>query len=100
MKKQLLLLAGILLLLLNHLFAQSDNPYVQKVDSMTANLNKSFITTGILYDRAPPLSNLDLFNAQIDTSDYEFFSQAYFELFYAAYNTSGWQTPGQSDSHI
>ena len=36
--------------------AQQDYLYAEKADSLFANLDKSLITTGILYDRAFPLS--------------------------------------------
>jgi len=81
-------------------FSQSDNPFANKVDSIMANVNKSYITTGILYDRVPPLGSLDLFNAQIDTSDYDYFTQAYFEMFYSTYNNTSLLRPGLLDSLI
>jgi hypothetical protein len=99
MRKQILLIA-IFIIAINQLCAQSDNPVVQKADSITANLNKTYVTTGILYDRVAPLAGLDLFNSQTDTSDYALFTQAYFEMFYASYNNVGWQSSGQADTLI
>ena len=66
--------------------AQQDYLYAEKADSLFANLDKSLITTGILYDRAFPLSRFDLYNPATDTVDYEYISQAYYELYQAAYN--------------
>lgn len=100
MGKKFLLSAGISLCAFSGLFAQSDNLFVQKVDSVTINLNKLDISTGILYDRVAPLAGLDLFNAQTDTCNASLFSQAYFEMYYASYNTAPMATPGLSDSMI
>jgi len=55
MRKQILLLA-IFIVAVNILNAQSENPFVRKVDSITVNLDKNYIATGILYDRVPPLA--------------------------------------------
>jgi len=99
MKKQILLTA-IFIIALSLLYAQSTNPFAQKVDSITANLDKNYITTGVLYDRTPQLASLDLFNPLTDTSDFYLFTQAYFEMFQAAYSINGWQSPGLSDSII
>ena len=81
MRKLTTLVGGLCLLLMCH--AQSDNPFTLKVDSVTVPLDKSYITTGILYDRVRPFAALDLFNPQTDTSEYYLFTQAYFELFHA-----------------
>lgn len=66
--------------------AQQDYLYAEKADSLFANLDKSLITTGILYDRTFPLSRFDLYNPATETVDYEYISQAYYELYQAAYN--------------
>lgn len=70
MKKELLF--ALLVLAFNQLFAHTVNFYVQKVDSITAPLNKSLVTTDILYDRVLPLAALDLFNSKTDTAEYLF----------------------------
>ena len=100
MRKHLLLFIATLWFIPEEGLSQSNNPFVNKVDSITANLNKSYITTGILYDRVPPLAALDLFNPQVDTSDYDYFTQAYFEIFNGAYNNGSWLSPGLTDSLI
>src|SRR5260221_10362320 len=99
MRKQLLFLASFTIAT-KIIQAQSDNPFVQSADSMMVNLNKTYITTGILYDRVAALAGLDLFNSQTDTSNYSLFTQAYFEMFYASYNITGWQSPDLTDSLI
>jgi pimeloyl-ACP methyl ester carboxylesterase len=98
MRKQVLITTFVVVS--NILHAQSDNPFVQSADSMMVNLNKTYITTGILYDRVAPLAGLDLFNSQTDTSTYSLFMQAYFEMYYASYNITGWQSPDLADSVI
>lgn len=54
---------------------------------MFIHLDKSGITTGILYDRVFPFANLPFFNVnQPDTIDVTFFIQAGSELRRASYN--------------
>ncbi len=67
----------------------SDFSYTQMVDSLMAPLNKTQITTGILYDRVFPFAYLQSFNRSYnnpDTSSYGHFYQAYSEIYNAAYN--------------
>ena len=55
-------------------------------------LNKSGITTGILYDRVFPFAALFSFNTLYgnpDTSGYDHFYQAYSEIYNAAYSKGG-----------
>jgi hypothetical protein len=89
MKK--LLLATILvgtLCLHNKTQAQS---YTYVIDSLLLHLDKSAISTGILYDRAWPLANLQTVNnSSPDTLSNVYFKQAYFEMFTSAYNQSAW----------
>jgi hypothetical protein len=99
MKQQILKHRLLLPLLLIFIFlqttkAQQNYLYAEKTDSMFANLDKSLITTGVLYDRAFPLSRFDLYNPATDTVDYEYISQAYYELYQAAYNRNVLLEPG------
>lgn len=56
------------------------------VDNQLQLLDKSYITTDILYDRVFPLSNLVEFNKiASDTSNANHFFQAYYELQKADY---------------
>jgi len=80
--------------------AQQDYLYAEKADSLFANLDKSLITTGILYDRAFPLSRFDLYNPATDTVDYEYISQAYYELYQAAYNRTVLLEPGTFNNMV
>jgi hypothetical protein len=78
-------LATALLLISLNARAQNNFPYAEKADSIFANLDKSLITTGILFDRAVPLSRFDLYNPATDIVDYQMATQTYFELYQAAY---------------
>jgi hypothetical protein len=64
--------------------------YAKAVDELLINVDKSGITSGLLYDRAYPSARLDLFNqmGNIDTTSPSHFGQAYYELFQAAYNNA------------
>lgn len=60
-------------------------------DTLMYPLNKSGISTGILYDRVYPFAGLHSFNTlhgNPDTSSYDHFYQAYSEIYNAAYNKS------------
>ena len=87
-----------LLILFNFtISAQSSLTFKQAMDSLLAPLDKTGVTTGILYERAKPLANIDLFNvpsADPYISDNSYFFQAYYELYNSAYNTNGWAQPG------
>jgi hypothetical protein len=64
--------------------------YQLATDSMLQYLDKSPITTGLLYDRVFQDARLDIFNYyQTDTSSYTHFLQANYELYSAAYNPTG-----------
>jgi hypothetical protein len=75
---------------------QSSLTFTQAMDSVLAPLDKNRIPTGILYERVKPIANIDLFNLPSSDpfiSDYSYFNQAYFELYNAAYNKTGWLNP-------
>jgi len=65
--------------------------YTQSVDSLFIHLNKSVITTGILYDRALPFASVNLVNKyQPDTTNHGYFIEAYNEMYNSAYSHTGW----------
>lgn len=68
--------------------AQQTYFYADQVDTILQNLDKSYVTTGVLYDRAFPLSRFDVFNPATDTATYQFATQAYYELYQAHYDRS------------
>lgn len=76
-------------------------PFTQDVDSVFQNLDKSFITTGILYDRIYPYAALHVFNTSLaDTSFKNHFRQGYWEIFKAAYSRTGLTSPDTIDKRI
>jgi len=70
-----------------------DNFYVGKMDDIFFNLDKSAITSGILYDRTYPFSELNSYNSATDTSESARLEQSYFELYNAAYSKSAFLLP-------
>lgn len=93
-------LATALLFSLQASFAQTTFPYTEKADSIFENIDKSLITTGILYDRAPPISRFDLYNAATDTVNYALAKQTYYELYQATYQRAGFTEPSGLDKRI
>lgn len=84
---------ALLCLALTKTLPAQNSPFTNFADSVFQHLDKSFITTGILYDRAFPLLNLHGFNAQTDTTSSDFFEQAYFELYNAVYARNTFLNP-------
>ncbi len=67
-------------------FEPEKSPYIQKMDSLFEDLDKSEIGTGILYDRVPSFANIEQFNKTNDTANFHLFRQAWSELHRASYN--------------
>ena len=81
--------------------AQTPKNFTQTADSCLVNLNKSGVTTGILYDRVFPFASLAIFNENYaDTSSYSHFKQGYNELYDAAYSNGGMMTPDNFNQQI
>jgi len=73
---------------------RAQKTYTYTVDSLFTHLNKSSITTGILYDRAYPLAAVHLFNKkEVDTAYSDYLIEAYRELFASSYSQAGWINP-------
>lgn len=72
--------------------AQTEQTYTEKFDSIFVNISHAQATTGILYDRVVPFSNLTNYNSNtnssVDTSNYSHFIQSYSELYRAAFINS------------
>lgn len=78
--------------------SQTLKDYTQTADSCFSNLNKSGITTGILYDRIYLLAALPIFNQNYaDTSSKVHLVQGYSEIFYASYSNAGMIIPAGRD---
>src|SRR5687768_13594964 len=81
--------------------AQRLTPFTHEADSVFKNLNKSYITTGILYDRVYPSAMLHVFNSPFfDTTNVHHFKQAYFELYNAKYYKTDLVSPDTVDKRI
>lgn len=81
--------------------APADMSYTQMADTLLYPLNKSYVTTGILYDRVYPFASLHTFNSiNPDTSGYLHFMQSYSELYHAAYNNTGMWREGYLDTLV
>ncbi|MCL9771055.1 hypothetical protein NAT47_11575 [Flavobacterium sp. HXWNR69] len=65
-----------------------DKDYTQRMDEILINVNKTPITTGILYDRIMSFSDLDWLkeNGTITNSNYQHFIQSWSELYRSSYN--------------
>ena len=75
----------------------SPQTYSEQSDQLLRFVDKSPINTGILYDRAFPLADVESFNGQLDagTSHSEHFFQTYYEFYSSNYNNSGRLSPQQ-----
>lgn len=92
MKKIIITLIGCLATALS---VAQESGFTKKADSIIAPLDKTQITTGILYDRVFPTARLDVFNlyGSSDTTSNDHWLQTYFELYNASFNKSGWLRP-------
>ncbi|WP_069661370.1 hypothetical protein [Arcticibacter eurypsychrophilus] len=76
--------------------------FQQEAEDVLGPLNKSFVTTGILYDRVFPLANLESYKglASDDTTSSVHFTQAYSEIYNSLYNKTGYKTPEELESYL
>lgn len=97
MKKIPLLILVILSCVNISLYAQQTDDYKHTADSLFQHLNKTGVTTGVLYDRVFPSAALNNFNLSLpDTSSLWHFVQGYSEYYRSAYSPSGsWITVNQ-----
>lgn len=63
--------------------------FTETADSLFAGMNKSGVTSGILYDRVWSVAGLHDFNPVTDTVEGDLLEQAFFELYHAAENPAG-----------
>ena len=78
-------------------------PYKAFSDYKLQNLNKSIITSGILYDRVFPVADIERFKQQdqfTDTTGPRHWLQAYYELYNASYNNSAWLSPDALEARL
>lgn len=93
MKSLKRVIAALLCLVLTKTLTAQISPFSNFADSVFQHLDKSPVTTGILYDRTYPLASLHAFNIQTDTVNSELFEQSYFELYNAAYAKNTFLNP-------
>ena len=94
MKKIPLLILAILSWVNISLYAQQTNDFKYTADSLFQHLDKTGVSTGVLYDRVFPSAALNNFNLNLpDTSSIWHFVQGYSEYYRSAYNpSSSWIT--------
>jgi hypothetical protein len=78
-------------------------PYKTYADYKLQNLDKSNITSGILYDRIFPVADIERFKQQdqfTDTTGPRHCIQAYYELYHSAYDNSSWLSPDALEANL
>ena len=78
-------------------------PYKSYSDYKLQNLDKTIITSGILYDRVYPVADIERFKQQdqfTDTTGPRHWVQAYYEIYNAAYNNTGWLSPDALEAKL
>ena len=71
-------------------------PWKNYADFRLQPLNKSYVTTGVLYDRMFPIAQMDEhtgLSTTEDTTSSAHFKQGYYEMYNSIYNTTGITTP-------
>jgi len=57
------------------------------LDQMLVNINKSSVTSGIIYERVGTFANLYHYNKELDTADVNYFEEALSEMYYGSNKT-------------
>jgi hypothetical protein len=71
-------------------------PWKSYADYRLQPLNKSYVTTGVLYDRVFPIAHMDEhtgLSSTEDTTSPDHFKQGYYEMYNSMYTPSGMLTP-------
>ena len=71
-------------------------PWKSYADYRLQPLNKTFVTTGVLYDRVFPIAHMDEHTGLLsteDTTSSDHFKQGYYEMYNSIYNPTGIYTP-------
>lgn len=71
-----------------HLIILSQDLPISKVDSMLVDIDKSSMSTTVLYNRTTPWADLTNFNLSNKLANVNFFEQAYLEIYRATTNDS------------
>jgi hypothetical protein len=78
-------------------------PWKNYADYRLQPLDKSYINTGVLYDRVFPIANLDERTGLLpneDTTSSDHFKQSYYEMYNSIYNPSGVSTPDDMENML
>ena len=78
-------------------------PWKNYSDFRLQPLNKSYVNTGVLYDRIFPIAQLDERTGLLpneDTTSSDHFKQSYYEMYNSIYNPSGIATPDNVESTL
>ncbi len=104
--KKHFVIINIILLITTNILGQTigdSQTFKEYADLKFQNLNKSIISTGILYDRMFPIADLTRFkkaNQFSDTTNSRHFLQAYYELYNSSYNNNSLKSPELLDSEL
>lgn len=76
-------------------------PWKSYADFRLQPLIKTYVTTGVLYDRIFPIAHMDEhtgLSSTEDTTSSDHFKQGYYEMYNSTYNTSGIYSPDDIDN--
>ncbi len=101
-----IILAFVFFILSVNAFSQSGwdtLPWKNYADFRMQPLNKSYVTTGVLYDRVFPIAHMDEhtgLSTTEDTTSSDHFKQGYYEMYNAIYNPIGIATPDDLENML
>lgn len=109
MKNKLIKTTGIAILLFISSFTVFSQtvwdtlPWKSYADYRLQPLNKSYVTTGILYDRMFPIAHIDEhtgLSSGEDTTSSDHFKQGYYEMYNSIYNPKGIYSPNDMENML
>jgi len=76
--------------------------FSEEADYLLEHVDKSKVTTGVLYDKVFPMAGLQNYKGEAtdDTTNVMHFHQAYFEMYSSLLNKSGFSTPEALNNYI
>ena len=78
-------------------------PWKSYADYRLQPLNKTYVTTGVLYDRVFPIAHMDEhtgLSLDEDTTSPDHFKQGYYEMYNSIYNPNGIKTPDDLENML
>jgi hypothetical protein len=100
------ILAFVFFILSLNAFSQSGwdtLPWKSYADYRLQPLNKSYVTTGVLYDRVFPIAHMDEhtgLSLDEDTTSSDHFKQGYYEMYNSIYNPTAIPTPDDIENML